>query len=531
MGNSNIIGVNSSVSNSGGGSSAIGFLNEVQTSGNSQSFSAAIGAKNNVTGDQSQAFGYWNTIGFYNNAFNSNPTQYANRSTAVGWLNSVFGVDSIAMGSGSAAGTYAKPADLAVALGYLAKALDSGATAIGAGATASGNSSLALGTGAQAIGEQSNAMGSAALAQGVRSTAIGTSASAFSESSIAVGTNAQVSGTASMAMGSGAVSTGNSSVSIGENSLDGGQSNVVSVGNAMTQRRIINVAAGVAATDAVNVSQLNTLGTSTVAALGTGSYNASTNSIGGVNYVVGGSNYTSVAGAIGALQGFTPNTGMFSATGIGVASAAAADATAMGANSLAQGQFSVAAGNGAFATGDNSSALGSGTSASGTGSTAVGYNATASGTGATAVGLGAVASGNDSVALGSNSSDGGQANVVSVGNATTQRRVTNVAAGVAPTDAVNLSQLTALQNNASTQINAVGNKAYAGTASVAAVAGIPALADGKRFNIGIGYGNYLNQSAAAIGGHVRLSENMVVKAAFGFANASTTTSVGLGLSF
>jgi autotransporter adhesin len=88
-----------------------------------------------------------------------------------------------------------------------------------------------------------------------------------------------------------------------------------------------------------------------------------------------------------------------------------------------------------------------------------------------------------------------------------------------------------MQSTTSAQLNAVGDKAYAGTATVAAVAGIPALATDKKFNIGIGYGNYLNQSAAAIGGHMRLSENMVVKAALGFANSSTTTSVGLGLSF
>ncbi len=183
----------------------------------------------------------------------------------------------------------------------------------------------------------------------------------------------------------------------------------------------------------------------------------------------------------GALQGLTPSTGYFSATG-----------------------------NGAFATGDN---------------------ATASTTNATAIGLGAMASGNNSVALGAISSDGGQTMVVSVANATTRRRITNAPAGIAPTDAVNLGQLNAMQNNLAAQMNSIGNKAYAGTASVAAVTGIPALADGKQFNIGIGYGNYLNQSAAAIGGHVRLNNSLVVKAAFGFANASTTTSVGLGFSF
>lgn len=513
VGSGNTVGVHPGNSNDGIASSAFGLNNIIGTdpTNSNLGYSTAIGTSNDIFATRSTAIGYNNRVG---SAFDGAHGLYLEKSTSVGFQNWVYGNRSIAMGSDSEVGG----SDTLGGPGHYA------------------NGAVALGSDARARQDGTIAIGDTALA-GMSNTLLNGGTTYASYNSIAIGTNAKVYGSStttgigSIAIGWGAVSTGDSSVSLGENSVDGGQSNVLSVGNTTTQRRIINVAAGVAATDAVNVSQLNTLGTSTVAALGTGTYNASTNSIGGVNYVVGGSNYASVAGAIGALQAFTPNTGLFSATGIGVASAAAADATAMGANSLAQGQFSVAAGNGAFATGNNSSALGSGTSASGAGSTAVGYNATASGTSATAVGLGAVASGNDSVALGSNSSDGGQANVVSVGNATTQRRVTNVAAGVAPTDAVNLSQLTALQNNASTQINAVGNKAYAGTASVAAVAGIPALADGKRFNIGIGYGNYLNQSAAAIGGHVRLSENMVVKAAFGFANASTTTSVGLGLSF
>ena len=184
---------------------------------------------------------------------------------------------------------------------------------------------------------------------------------------------------------------------------------MVSIGSAGHERQIQNVAAGVVSatsTDAVNGSQLyavgtslNNLGTSTVAALGTGTYDPSMGGISGVDYAVGGSNFSSVAGAVGALQSYNPG-GYFAATGIGVASAAAPDATAMGANSLAQGDFSVAAGNGAFATGANSTALGSGSTASGAGSTATGYSSTASGTNSTAIGIGAQATRANQIAIG-----------------------------------------------------------------------------------------------------------------------------------
>lgn len=58
-----------------------------------------------------------------------------------------------------------------------------------------------------------------------------------------------------------------------------------------------------------------------------------------------------------------------------------------------------------------------------------------------AIGRNAQATGGGSVVLGYGSSDGGLANVVSVGSATVKRRITNVAAGVANDDAVNLGQL------------------------------------------------------------------------------------------
>lgn len=62
----------------------------------------------------------------------------------------------------------------------------------------------------------------------------------------------------------------------------------------------------------------------------------------------------------------------------------------------------------------------------------------------TALGAYATSTGANSVALGSASNDNGQANVVSVGNVGSERRVTNVANGTLggwSTDAVNGSQL------------------------------------------------------------------------------------------
>ncbi len=59
-----------------------------------------------------------------------------------------------------------------------------------------------------------------------------------------------------------------------------------------------------------------------------------------------------------------------------------------------------------------------------------------------AIGSGSIAAAENSVALGTNSV-ADEANTVSVGSSTQQRRITNVAAGVNNTDAVNVAQLKA----------------------------------------------------------------------------------------
>ena len=140
---------------------------------------------------------------------------------------------------------------------------------------------------------------------------------------------------------------------------------------------------------------------------------------------------------------------------------------ALGLVSSAQGQQSIALGDHATAVGDSSVAIGTASQASGNSDVAI--NAQVSGTSSTAiagavigdqsVAIGGGVQANQSTALGvatsvtaDNSvalgygSVADQNNTVSVGNSTTQRRIVNLAAGVDPTDAVNVSQLQAVQS-------------------------------------------------------------------------------------
>ncbi|MET3650371.1 YadA-like family protein [Dyella japonica] len=78
--------------------------------------------------------------------------------------------------------------------------------------------------------------------------------------------------------------------------------------------------------------------------------------------------------------------------------------------------------------------------ASGQRATAGGNGAVASGSSSTAVGNGAQATGSNSVAVGADAV-ADRDNTVSVGSAGKERQITNVAAGTADTDAVNVSQL------------------------------------------------------------------------------------------
>ena len=170
-------------------------------------------------------------------------------------------------------------------------------------------------------------------------------------------------------------------------------------------------------------------------------------------------------------------------------------------------------------TGEKSVAGGAGAVASGKNSAAIGNDSQATGENSTALGNSASAKHNNSVALG-NGSETDRVNSVSVGTVGGERQITNVAAGVAPTDAVNVSQLDALGskvnqyfNAANKRIDKVDNNARAGIAAAMAAGTLPQSTLPGKSMVTVGASTYRGESAIALGVS-RLSDNArtVIKA-------------------
>ncbi|WP_246184253.1 YadA-like family protein [Paraburkholderia bonniea] len=136
-----------------------------------------------------------------------------------------------------------------------------------------------------------------------------------------------------------------------------------------------------------------------------------------------------------------------------------------------------------------------GTSNPSTGSIAIGTGAQATGNGSLAIGNGAAAPADNAVALGQGSL-ADRDNTVSVGAAGAERQITNVAAGVAPTDAVNLGQLNSRFDSAQHAINSVARSAYSGVAAAMAMPSMTPSGPGRTI-VAAGAANYKNGSAAA----------------------------------
>jgi len=110
-------------------------------------------------------------------------------------------------------------------------------------------------------------------------------------------------------------------------------------------------------------------------------------------------------------------------------------------------------------------------------------------------------------------------------------RVTGVANGVNPYDAVNKSQLDMSTNGIYSRIGDLQSKAYSGIASVAAMASIPEPTAGHNYTVGIGYGNFGSQSAVAFGGKANVGDSVRVAANLGYAGSELTVGLGTGFSW
>ncbi|ECI7591832.1 hypothetical protein E0663_07520 [Salmonella enterica subsp. enterica] len=234
-----------------------------------------------------------------------------------------------------------------------------------------------------AVGTDSLAMGAKTIVNADAGIGIGLNTLVMADAinGIAIGSNARAYHANSIAMGNGSQTTRGAQTDYTAYNMDTPQNSVgeFSVGSEDGQRQITNVAAGSADTDAVNVGQLKVTD-SRVA--------ANTESINNLNTQVSSldTRVTNIENGIGDIV-TTGSTKYFKTNTDG------ADANAQGADSVA-------------------------------------------------IGSGSIAAAENSVALGTNSV-ADEANTVSVGSSTQQRRITNVAAGVNNTDAVNVAQLKA----------------------------------------------------------------------------------------
>jgi autotransporter adhesin len=303
----------------------------------------------------------------------------------------------------------------------------------------------------------------------------------------------------------------------------------VSVGSPNALRRITNVADGSAPQDAVTVSQLEAVASVTNDAVLYDNGSHTSVALGGVGATSAVALTNIAAGAITATSTDAVNGSQLFALekelggSGGQPTPIVQTATSRGTSSNSNYVAVNSTGSAANATGTESVAIGGNTTASASNSVAVGSGSQATGSGSSAVGANAVATASNSVALGAGSV-ASEANSVSVGSPGNERTVTNLAPGVNPTDAVNMSQLDGVQNS----VNSVARSAYSGIAAATALTMIPEVDPGKTLAVGIGTGSYKGYSAVAIGFTARVTQNVKVKGGVSMTDAGSVYGAGVG---
>ena len=225
--------------------------------------------------------------------------------------------------------------------------------------------------------------------------------------------------------------------------------------------------------------------------------------------------YSSLDGRVGAIEQGGAGGGSGGGSGVNPGKGGAGSIV-IGDGADASGSNSSAIGQGAVASGSNGTAIGQGSAASGSNGTAIGQGSSASGSGGTAIGQGSSATHDNSVALGAGSTTD-RNDSVSVGSAGAERQITNVRAGTAPTDAVNVQQL----NNS---VHSARQDAMGGVAAAMAVAGLPQSTLPGRTFMAISGSTYGNEYGTAIGASYMTKDGKwVVK---GAVNTSSRGEVG-----
>lgn len=347
-------------------------------------------------------------------------------------------------------------------------------------------------------------------------------------------------GVESVAIGGGAQAAFSNSVALGSNAVVD-RANSVSVGSAGNERQITHVAAGTADTDAVNVAQLKQAGLVD----GNGHMASAVvydNAGGQVDYasvtlgqgVAGGTVIHNLANGVlagDAVNLSQLNDALNSVINVQTAStpfvSASGDAATEAAS--ATGTHATAVGAAALANGDQATAIGGGARANAAAATAIGAQAVVSGANASAFGAGSQATASGSVALGAGSV-ADRANTVSVGQAGSERQIVNVAPGTLGTDAVNLNQLNTAVDQTYQSINDLDRSTRKGIASASALQIVTPYLPG-RTTLNAGVAGYRGQAAFGLGVS-RWNEKGTINLNAGVASSgsnSTIVRAGVGI--
>ncbi|WP_338120458.1 YadA family autotransporter adhesin [Variovorax boronicumulans] len=331
-----------------------------------------------------------------------------------------------------------------------------------------------------ANGKEAVAIGPQSVASGDHSFAAGNGAKATANGAVAIGFGAQATGANAIAIGSGALATGSQAMGLDSRAGGGG----AAFGDKAD-------AGGTVLSKAHGISHGTAIG-----------FKAVVTQSGGVALGAG-----SIASTAQGVAGYIP-------AGATMKEAAAIKATtstlaAVSVGDAATGQFrqitGVAAGT-ADSDATNVGQLRAASSAIAAGS--VQYDTNADG----AVNYSQVTLGN--------------------GQAPNGTRISNIAPGVAPTDAVNLGQLTAAQSQLQGQISSTQRIAYSGVAMAIAMSSLPQAMSPEKTLLSLGVGSYSGYSALAIGYSSRSKNGKwVYKVNGSYSGQKVNLGIGVGYEF
>ena len=214
--------------------------------------SLAIGSQAGAYGEKSTALGDTNTVGFDM----TNATLSGASAGALGKGNKVYGNNAYAIGSDNTVGT-ATVTEITEANGDKIKKVTAG--------TVKGNTAGAFGYKNTITTDNSYAVGSNSTISGDNGMVLGNSASVTANNGLALGNNTKVANDNAVAIGNGsetaaAVATSSATINGATHNFAGtNPASTVSVGKAGMERTVTNVAAGrisATSTDAINGSQL-----------------------------------------------------------------------------------------------------------------------------------------------------------------------------------------------------------------------------------------------------------------------------------